>query len=150
MKSKSRKSFGLIETLIACAILIMIAGAVLAINVILNNNLQFTRERAHAYYRAMETIEAVRITRDTNYVDGDDSTNWNSLVCNNASGTIQIPATDGTTKYYPNFNCNAPGMGGRFFLFPKPHYILYTHGMRYFWSIINVSDIVGIFSGDEK
>jgi len=118
MKSKSRKSFGLIETLVACAILIMIAGAVLAINVILNNNLQFTRERAHAYYRAMETIEAVRIIRDTNYVDGDDSTNWNSLVCNNASGTIQIPATNGTTKYYPNFNCDAPGMNGKFFLFP--------------------------------
>ena len=119
MKSKSRKSFGLIETLIACAILIMIAGAVLAINVILNNNLQFTRERAHAYYRAMETIEAVRITRDTNYVDGDDSTNWNSLVCNNASGTIEVPVADGTTKYHPNFTCNIPGANDRFFIFPS-------------------------------
>ncbi len=119
MSCKSKKSFGLIETLIACAVLMIIAGAVLAMNVVLNNNIQFTRERAHAYYRAMETIEAVRITRDINYVDGNDSTNWNSLVCNNASGTIQVPATNGTTKYYPNFNCNAPGMGGRFFLFPS-------------------------------
>lgn len=118
MKSKSRKSFGLIETLIACAILIMIAGAVLAINVILNNNLQFTRERAHAYYRAMETIEAVRIIRDTNYVDGDNRTDWNSLVCNNLINQVSSPVLDGNTKYYPNVGCNLFDWPGRFFLYP--------------------------------
>lgn len=118
MKSKSRKSFGLIETLIACAILIMIAGAVLAINVILNNNLQFTRERAHAYYRAMETIEAVRITRDTNDIDGDNRTDWNSFVCDNTTNRVYPPVLDGNTKYYPNVHCNLFDRPGRFFLAP--------------------------------
>lgn len=117
MKTKSKKSFGLIETLIACTILIMISGAVLAINVILNNNLQFTRERAHAYYRAMEVLEIVRVVRETNHVDGNDSTNWNSLVCDVGAGRVGIPATDGS-RYLPASNCSISNVNGRLFLFP--------------------------------
>ena len=41
-------------------------------------------------------------------------------------------------------------LGCRFFSSPKTHYILYTHGMRYFRGIINAPNILGIFAGDEK
>lgn len=117
MKTTSKKSFGLIETLIACAILIIISGAVMAINVVINNNIQFTRERAHAYYRAVEAIEAVRNIRDSNYIDSDDGTSWSSFVCNTSA--ISLPVrNDPEAKYLADKDCPVANMSDRFMLFP--------------------------------
>lgn len=119
MKKFGKKSFGLIEVLIACSILIILSGAVLAINVVVNNNLQFTRERAHAYYRAMEAIEAVRNIRDSNYIDGDASTDWDSFVCNQTQNRIDQPErNDPDARYIVNTNCTVGGTNDRLMLFP--------------------------------
>jgi hypothetical protein len=132
MKTGSKKSFGLIETLIACAILIIIAGAVLMINVVLNNNIQFTRERAHAYYRAVETIEAIRNIRDTNYIDGIADTNWNSFVCDNSLGEFTPPVIDNDNiRYAVKLGCNIGGQQNRFFVFPGDGNVWSSHGVNY-------------------
>lgn len=117
MKLKGKKSFGLIEVLIACSILIIVAGAVMAINVIINNNLQFTRERAFAYYRAAEAIEGVRNVRDSNYIDGNADTDWNTYVCNKTKDTTEVPILNNPDiRYRIITDCSVSGANGRFFL----------------------------------
>jgi hypothetical protein len=118
MSCKSRKSFGLIETLIACAVLMIIAGAVLTINVVLNNNIQFTKERAYATYRATGAIETVRNIRDTNYIDSNSDTQWNSFICDLFNQKIISPdiTKNDNLKFRIVNNCNIPGYGDRIFL----------------------------------
>ena len=95
---KTNRAFGLIETLIACAILIIVTGALLALNVIITNGIFFSKQRAQAYNLAQEGIESVKQIRNSNFVDGNSNTLWNSLVCvQGASPAIQAPST--TTTY---------------------------------------------------
>jgi len=123
MNYKSKKSFGLIETLIACAVLMIIAGAVLTINVVLNNNIQFTKERAYATYRATGAIETVRNIRDTNYVDSNADTQWNFFVCDLLGNKITAPDITDTdnSKFRITDSCNVSGYEDRMFLILEPN-----------------------------
>ena len=123
MKRKSDKNtsraFGLIETLIACAILIIITGALLALNVVITNGVLFSKQRAQAYNLAQEGIESVKQIRNTNYLDGDSRTNWNSLVCKqDATPLIQAPNPSGiyVVSSTATAYCSSPQ---RFFLIPR-------------------------------
>jgi len=86
---KNKKAFGLIETLVACSILIIITGALLAVHILTTNNISYVKHRAQAYNLASEGIESVRQIRETNLVDGQQLTSWDSLVC--ASSVFSKP-----------------------------------------------------------
>jgi len=123
MKRKSDKNtsraFGLIETLIACAILIIITGALLALNVVITNGVLFSKQRAQAYNLAQEGIESVKQIRNTNYLDGDSRTNWNSLVCKqDATPLIQAPNLSGTYIVSSTATTYCSSLQ-RFFLIPR-------------------------------
>jgi len=90
--NKQKKAFGLIETLIACAILIIIIGALMSLNVLVTNNVSFTKQRATAYNLAQEGIEGVRQIRDTNLIDADSTTAWDTLVCKDTAPNLVRPS----------------------------------------------------------
>ena len=97
---KKKNAFGLIETLIACAILIIVIGALMALNVIITNSIIFSKQRAVAYNLAQSAVESAIEIRDSNYIDGNDATGWNSLICDaGSSSPIKIPDLSGTTIY---------------------------------------------------
>jgi len=97
---KKKKAFGLIETLIACAILIIITGAVLSLNVIVSNNIFFAKQRSVAFNLAQDGIEAINQIRDTNLIDGLSATTWNTLVCNQSSTIpLSVPNKNGSSVY---------------------------------------------------
>jgi len=115
--SKTKNGFGLIETLIACAILIILVGALMVLNVVITNSIIFTKERLVAYNLAQEGIETTRQIRSTNLIDGDDKTNWNFFVCKN--GRVQAPETGQQKTYeisHGHFADCAPNAPGRYFL----------------------------------
>lgn len=102
------KGFGIIETLVACAILILICGALLSINVIITRNIAFARSRAIAYNLAQEAIESGRQIRDSNLIDGVATSNWDSFVCNTANSSFSRPTTSKNNFYNISFalpNC---------------------------------------------
>lgn len=101
--NKSEKSFSLIETLIACAILIIVCGALLSLSLIISNNIFFTRQRSVATNLAQDYLEKIRQIRDTNLIDSNSKTNWNSLVCDTGrTPIIRVPdiSTPSDLKYY--------------------------------------------------
>lgn len=103
MKSpaKKLKAFGLIETLVACAILIVITGALLAINVMIMADITFSKNRAVAFNLAQEAIESARQIRDTNLIDSDQKTNWDTFVCNQSTPpNLKRPSTSAAKQYY--------------------------------------------------
>jgi len=95
-RQKKTRAFGLIEVLIACAILIIITGALLAINVMIMNDITFTRNRSEAFNLAQGAIESVRQIRDTNLTDGLETTNWDTFVCQTANPPLSRPAISST------------------------------------------------------
>lgn len=102
MKAFAKKSrgFGLLETLVACAILIVVCGALLAINVIIVRDIAFVRGRSVAFGLAQEAIESVRQNRDSNLIDGNQATNWNTFVCNQSTTPNLSPPNINGTNYY--------------------------------------------------
>ncbi|MCX6810206.1 MAG: type II secretion system protein [Candidatus Berkelbacteria bacterium] len=98
-----KKAFGLIETLVACAILILICGALLTVNLIVTGDIIYAREKAVAYNLAQEAIESGRQIRDSNLIDGLAATNWNTFVCNNDQNpalSSPIISTTADKHYY--------------------------------------------------
>lgn len=61
-------------------IIITILAALVFISHAAINNSTYTQQRAQATYLAQEGIEQVRQIRDTNWIDGSSTTQWNSLV----------------------------------------------------------------------
>lgn len=74
-----KKGFGLLEVLISAVIIIIILSALITIGRAAMNNNEYLAERAQAIYLAQEGIEMVRQIRDTNWIDGDNSSKWNTL-----------------------------------------------------------------------
>ena len=77
---KRLRGFGILEVLISAVIIIIMLSALvlLARNAI--NNAQYVQERIQAVSLAGEGVEIVRQIRDSNYVDGKNTTQWNSMV----------------------------------------------------------------------
>lgn len=74
-----KKAFTLIEVLVACAILIIVVTSAVALGVTIINNATLSRQRITAYYLAQEGIETTRQIRDSNLIDGNDRTAWNTF-----------------------------------------------------------------------
>ena len=93
---KKKKTFGIIEVLIACTILILICASIQFLNIVITNSILFAKQRTTAYYLAQEGIEAVRSIRDTNLVDDSAlNTNWQSMV----SGVTTPESPSGYNKF---------------------------------------------------
>jgi len=100
-RRQHKNGFTLVETLVACAILVIVCGALLTINLVITKNLAFARGRAIAYNLAAEGIEGARQIRETNLIDGQGGTNWNTFVCNNATAPyLRKPTISGSTITY--------------------------------------------------
>lgn len=83
MMIRNKKGFGIIEVLIASTIVIVILGALTAVGRSALRGSDTIQERTQAAYLAQEGIEIVRQIRDTNWIDLDNTTSWDSLVWNN-------------------------------------------------------------------
>ena len=104
---RARRGFGLIEVVIASGILVIVAGASLALsNTVAKGNLVLA-DRTAANFLAVEGIEAVHQLRDTNFIDQNPSTIWNSGLDtgtygltppNNFTKKWQLASTPDTTR----------------------------------------------------
>lgn len=78
-KKQLKKGFGLLEVLISAVIIIMILSALVIIGRRALANSAYLQQRAQAIYLAQEGIEIVRQMRDTNWIDGNNATQWDTL-----------------------------------------------------------------------
>ncbi len=107
---KRRKAFGLLEVLLAGVIIIIILSALVLIARRSIDNSVYLQQRSQATFLAQEGIEVVRQIRDTNYVDEDSDTKWDTLTGSNSREPID---------YNVNYNITSPtSIGRRFRLQP--------------------------------
>jgi len=90
-----KKGFGILEVLVSSVIIITILMALVFIGRTALTNSSYIQEKAQAVYLAQEGIEIVRQIRDTNWIDRDNTTGWNSL----AAGNYGISYNSTTKKY---------------------------------------------------
>ena len=88
-----KKGFGLLEVLISAVIIIMILAALVFIGRAALSNNEYLNERAQAIYLAQEGLEITRQIRDTNWIDGVNDTEWNSLRQTSGLGGPHVPIT---------------------------------------------------------
>ena len=116
--ANSKKGFGVIETLIACTILALLAGALLSLSVLIVKSISKSRHQVQAYNLASQAIETVRQIRDTNLIDGKEATKWNSFVCSGTS--TMVPEKSGQIyKISTDHSCDSVSEP-RFFLLFDP------------------------------
>lgn len=84
---KFKKGFGLLEVLLAGVIIITVLGALVFLGRNTINNSTYNQQRTEALFLAQQGIEMVRQIRDSNYIDGNQNTNWNHF--------ISLPLADG-------------------------------------------------------
>jgi type II secretory pathway pseudopilin PulG len=91
MSDKFKKGFGLLEVLLAGVIIITVLGALvfLAKNTI--NNTTYNQQRTEALFLAQQGIEMVRQIRDSNYIDGNSNTEWNTFISSPLTGSDPGP-----------------------------------------------------------
>lgn len=103
-KLKLKSAFGLVEVIISSTIIMIILGAIIFLSRNIISNAQFSAERFQALQIAQRDIEKIRQIRDTNYIDEDPNSKWNSFLSGNAvptSGNFYAiwPTSSGTTSY---------------------------------------------------
>lgn len=97
-KNHLKKGFGILEVLLAGVIIVTMLGALVVLGRTVLMNIANNVARAQATYLAQEGIEIARQIRDTNYIDGTNTTGWNSFV-RDGSGAPRTPARYGPTFY---------------------------------------------------
>jgi Tfp pilus assembly protein PilV len=110
LKISKSGGFGILEVLLAGVIIITMLGALVILGRTVLNNIALANQRMQATFLAQQGIETVRQIRDTNYIDGDNSTQWNSLVSTNSGVTLNKPSEYAgdffsdqfVTKFYNN------------------------------------------------
>lgn len=78
MSREKQKAFGIVEVLIASSIIVVILASLVGMGQLALSNSVRMQERAQATRLAQEGIEIVRQIRDTNWVDGNSVSEWNS------------------------------------------------------------------------
>lgn len=73
------RGFGIIEVLISGSIIVTMLGALLGVGTLSLNANQTMLERAQAAFLAQEGIEILRQIRDTNWLDANANTKWDSF-----------------------------------------------------------------------
>jgi len=82
---KYQKGFGIMEVLVSGVIIIIILAALVFIVRAAMNNSMYLQQRAQAIYLAQEGIELSRQIRDSNWIDGSNTTQWDDLWDNGGS-----------------------------------------------------------------
>lgn len=77
---KFKKGFGLLEVLLSGVIIITVLGALVFLGRNTINNSTYNQQRTEALFYAQQGVEMVRQIRDSNYIDGNQGTNWNHFV----------------------------------------------------------------------
>lgn len=95
-KNRYKKGFGLMEVLISAVIIIIILSALVTIGRMALSNSEYLAERAQAIYLAQEGLEMTRQIRDTNWIDGNSDTKWNTLY---SSTNTCVPTADNPCNY---------------------------------------------------
>lgn len=105
-KTNFKKGFGILEVLIASTIIITILGALVTVGTMAINTNEQLLAKAQATNLAQEGIEMVRQIRDTNWIDNDNSTAWNSFVWGGSvsTPTLNIPTDSQNYKLSQNVN----------------------------------------------
>ena len=101
IKIQYRKGFGLLEVLISAVIIIMILAALVFIGRAALSNNEYLAERAQAVYLSQEGIELTRQIRDTNWIDGNNTSKWNTFTYNSATSQYDVTA-DGDYQFTYN------------------------------------------------
>lgn len=78
-KLMAKKGFGIVETLIASAIIMVILFALTSAGRAAIRSNQYFQERAQATFLAQEGLELTRQIRDTYWIDQDNTTNWETF-----------------------------------------------------------------------
>jgi len=77
--NQKKEAFGIIEVLIASAIITVILAALTMTGRATLNSSSYLQERTQALYLAQEGIESVRQMRDSAWIDTDSNTNWGTI-----------------------------------------------------------------------
>jgi len=85
-----KKGFGILEVLLASMVIIIVMGGLvyLARNSIIS--MSYGAQHSQATFLAQEGIELVRQIRDTNYIDGDSNTKWDTLAFDSQDNSIPL------------------------------------------------------------
>lgn len=94
---KKKKAFGLLEVLLSGVIIIIILSALMVVARNAVDNSVLLQQRAQATYLAQEGIELVRQVRDTNYIDGKETTTWDKIT---GIESDTIHSSNGMWNYY--------------------------------------------------
>jgi type II secretory pathway pseudopilin PulG len=119
---KKKKAFGLLEVLLSGVIIIIILSSLMVVARNAVDNSILLQQRAQATYLAQEGIELVRQIRDTNYIDGDNSTGWSSLTL----GARYLNYDDVVDKYILSPSNNAIIIDGN--RFTRSIYVANSNG----------------------
>lgn len=84
-------------------IIVTMLGALISVGNISLASSENLLARSQAAYLAQEGIEIVRQTRDTNWIDKDNSTQWDSLFWQ-SNNLVTQPVTDCAAPYFPDYN----------------------------------------------
>ncbi|PIP51609.1 hypothetical protein COY43_00565 [Candidatus Berkelbacteria bacterium CG_4_10_14_0_8_um_filter_35_9_33_8] len=76
--NKKKSAFGLIETIIASGILIVVVGALALVSSVVLKSSRQTSEDLMANYLIYEVFESARQIRGTNYIDENSDTSWDN------------------------------------------------------------------------
>ncbi len=102
------KGFGLLEVLISIAILVMVSGAAIALQISSTRGSINVKQDVVAYNLAQEAIEQVRQQRDSNWIDQNPQTSWSSGF---AAKSEQITINNVTFTQNISFNPTPPVTG---------------------------------------
>jgi len=91
--------FGILEALIASAIIVVFAAGVVVLGKISLRNVVINKHKLQAAYLAQEAVEALRNIRDTNWVDNDPNTNWDNGLPTGEKQGIFLKTTGSVKKW---------------------------------------------------
>ena len=137
--SHKKRGFGLLEVLIAGMIIIIMLGALVVVARAALENSIYLQQRTAATYLAQEGLEIVRQVRDSNYIDGDNLSKWNTL-----AGTDSRSLVTATPGYTMDF-VGRP----RLVATPSPASavtldgVVYTRTVSFETGVISASNILG-------
>ena len=94
MKNRFKKGFGLLEVLVSAVIIIMILSALVLIGRKSLSNSVYAQQRAQAIYASQEGLEIIRQMRDTNWIDGNSNTQWDSMGIDSAGKLVNLTDLD--------------------------------------------------------
>jgi len=106
---KYKKGFGILEVLVSSVIIITILSLLVFIGRSALANSLYAQQKAQVIYLAQEGIEQVRQIRDTNWIDGDNTTQFDSVVWNSAKNDLQ-QLVDGEYVFYYNSTLKRYGL----------------------------------------